>query len=58
MSYADLEAALQFTDKGEDETYLRARVNELAENTAKGEINAYWPLPVEIVLFRFHHQLF
>ncbi len=51
VSYADLEAAVQFTDNGEDEAYMRARVNGLAESTTKGEINAYWPLPVEIVGF-------
>jgi hypothetical protein len=51
VSHADLEAATHYAENGEDEAYMRARVNGLAENTAKGEINAYWPLPVEIVGF-------
>jgi hypothetical protein len=38
---------------GKAKLTLRVRMNELAENTAKRESNAYWPLPVEIVLFRF-----
>jgi hypothetical protein len=54
VSYADLEAAMQYAKKDEDEAYMCRITVELAENTVKGEINAYWPLPVEIVGFSDH----
>jgi hypothetical protein len=51
MSYADLDAAMQYAENGEDKAYVCDVLNKLAENTAKGEMNAYWPLPVDIVGF-------
>jgi hypothetical protein len=66
MTYADLEAASQIgitqdeysrflseePNQEEDiEAYLWAKINELAEVTKKGEISAYWPLPVNLVSF-------
>ena len=38
VSYADLEAAMQYAEKGEDEAYMCRILDELAENTVKGEI--------------------
>ncbi len=54
VRYADLEAAMQYSENGEVEAYMCRIMDELAENTVKGEINAYWPLPVEIVGFSDH----
>jgi DNA invertase Pin-like site-specific DNA recombinase len=51
VSYADLEAAIQYAENGEDEAYLCAKVNELAQKTVKGKMTAYWPLPLDIVGF-------
>jgi hypothetical protein len=53
MSYADLEAAMQYASEGgaEATAYICEIVNELAAATARGRISPYWPLPLEIVGF-------
>ena len=51
ISFADLEAAMQYAEGQEDKQYICEVINELAENTVKGEMNAYWPLPIEVVGF-------
>ena len=51
VCYADLAAALQYTEEIGDEAYICEIINELAKQTQRGEINAYWPLPLEIVGF-------
>jgi N-glycosylase/DNA lyase len=51
MSYTDLEAAMQYVANGEtkDTAYMCEIVNELAEMTRRGQIRAYWPIPIDIV---------
>ena len=52
ISYKDLEAAMQYATNGEeDSTYICEILNELAEETPRGQLRPYWPLPVEIVGF-------
>lgn len=51
ISYADLEAAMTYAENGEDKVYMCEKVNELAEQTPRGYISTYWPLPVDIVGF-------
>ncbi len=51
ISYADLEAAMAYAENGEDKVYMCEKVNELAEQTPRGYISTYWPLPVDIVGF-------
>jgi hypothetical protein len=51
VSYADLEAAMRYAENEEDQSYICEKVNELAKNTSRGEIAAYWPLPIDIVSF-------
>jgi hypothetical protein len=50
MTYADLAAAMQRVNK-EDEEYICGILNDMAEKTKRGEILAYWPLPIERVGF-------
>jgi len=50
VAYADIEAAMQHAEE-EDKAYICEIVNEMAAKTNKGEITAYWPLPVDIVGF-------
>jgi len=49
MTYTDLEAAIQRVSE-EDEAYICGMLNDMAEKTKRGEIIAYWPLPVERVV--------
>jgi hypothetical protein len=42
---------MQYAENAEDKAYVCDVVNKLAENTAKGEMSAFWPLPVDIVGF-------
>lgn len=51
VSFADLQAAMQYANDGEDKAYVCTIVNSLAENTSKGETSAYWPIPVDVVGF-------
>ena len=51
VSYADLQAAMQYANGLEDKTYICGIVNSLAQNTTKGELSPYWPIPVDIVGF-------
>jgi len=53
VSYKDLEAAMQYAANGEakDAAYVCGMVNGLAEATPRGQISAYWPMPVDIVGF-------
>ena len=53
ISFADLEAAMQYAASGgeEDITYICEIINELAAITTRGQLRHYWPLPVEIVGF-------
>ncbi|MGI9061218.1 MAG: hypothetical protein ACR2H5_21865 [Ktedonobacteraceae bacterium] len=50
MTYSDLVAAMEYAD-AEDSTYMCMKVNELAAKTDKGEISAYWPMPLDVVSF-------
>ena len=43
LSFADLRAAMQYADGGENKAYICDIVNFLVEHTTKGEIDAYWP---------------
>ena len=51
VSFADLQAAMQYANDGEDRAYVCDIVNSLAENTSKGTTSAYWPIPVDVVGF-------
>lgn len=51
ISYADLEAAMIYAVNEEDRVYMCEKVNELAEQTPRGYISTYLPLPVDIVGF-------
>ncbi len=51
ISYADIEAAMTYAENGEDKAYMCEKVNELAEQTPRGFMSVYWPLPVDIVGF-------
>ncbi len=50
MTYADLQAAISQVAE-EDGAYICGILNEMAETTKRGEITAYWPLPVDKVGF-------
>lgn len=50
MTYADLQAAIQRVKEG-DEEYICGILNDMAKKTKRGEIIAYWPLPVERIGF-------
>ncbi len=51
VSFADLEAGANFTETPEEEEYMYTLINDLAAHTQKGEITAYWPLPIDIISF-------
>ncbi len=53
VTYADLQAAMQYANDGENKAYVCNIVNSLAENTSKGKTSAYWPIPVDVVGFSY-----
>lgn len=51
MSYGDLEAVVQLVQTEEEKNRMRQIVNELAKKTLRGNLTAYWWLPLDSVSF-------
>ena len=51
VCYADLQVAAEFTQTIEERSYLWGVINNMAENTKRGQLTASWFLPVDAVSF-------
>lgn len=51
MSYGDLEAVAQLVQTEEEKDRVRQIINELAKETLRGNLTAYWWLPLDSVSF-------